>query len=278
MSAATRTSIRDVPGNVIVESWFPQPSVIPQVDAVIHHGGNNSFTECLYFGKPAIIMPYVWDGHDNATRVEETGHGFKMPRYDWTDDRAARQDRGLPHRPGDEGEARGDVEAHAGAERAGEGGGPAGKAAVTSSAPHLHEASTRDRPCRLGRPARRDRGRVALDRPARPQGAEQPAGNRHLGLHAGRWRLSIPRDEFCHFVAGRATYRSDDGEVIEVAAGTLVMFPAGWTGECTVHETIRNIYMLAEDEPDTKEPKMPTPIMKSPLDRPTSSTGASSRR
>jgi MGT family glycosyltransferase len=75
----------DVPGNVIVESWFPQPSVIPQVDAVIHHGGNNSFTECLYFGKPAIIMPYVWDGHDNATRVEETGHGFGMPRYDWTD-------------------------------------------------------------------------------------------------------------------------------------------------------------------------------------------------
>ena len=75
----------DVPPNVIVEGWFPQPSVIPQVDAVIHHGGNNSFTECLYFGKPAIIMPYVWDGHDNATRVEETGHGFKMPRYDWTD-------------------------------------------------------------------------------------------------------------------------------------------------------------------------------------------------
>jgi UDP:flavonoid glycosyltransferase YjiC (YdhE family) len=30
-------------------------------------------------------MPYVWDGHDNATRVEETGHGFKMPRYDWSD-------------------------------------------------------------------------------------------------------------------------------------------------------------------------------------------------
>jgi MGT family glycosyltransferase len=75
----------DIPPNVIIDSWFPQPSVIPQVDAVIHHGGNNSFTECLYFGKPAIIMPYVWDGHDNATRVQETGHGFKMDRYDWTD-------------------------------------------------------------------------------------------------------------------------------------------------------------------------------------------------
>lgn len=81
----------DVPPNVVIDSWFPQPSVIPQVDAVIHHGGNNSFTECLYFGKPAIIMPYVWDGHDNATRVEETGHGFKSHRYDWTDADLARK-------------------------------------------------------------------------------------------------------------------------------------------------------------------------------------------
>ncbi len=74
----------NVPPNVILDKWFPQPSVIPQVDAVIHHGGNNTFTECLYFGKPSIIMPYVWDGHDNATRVHETGHGIKMHRNLWT--------------------------------------------------------------------------------------------------------------------------------------------------------------------------------------------------
>ncbi len=77
---------KDIPDNVIVGKWFPQPSVIKQVDAVIHHGGNNSFTECLYFGKPAIIMPYVWDGHDNAMRVQETGHGYKLDRYTWTDE------------------------------------------------------------------------------------------------------------------------------------------------------------------------------------------------
>lgn len=76
----------DIPPNVVIESWFPQPSVIPQVDLVIHHGGNNSFTECLYFGKPAIIMSFVWDGHDNAMRVQETGHGFRAERYDWTDE------------------------------------------------------------------------------------------------------------------------------------------------------------------------------------------------
>jgi MGT family glycosyltransferase len=75
----------ELPANVIIDSWFPQPSVIPQVDVVIHHGGNNSFTECLFFGKPAIIMPFAWDGHDNATRVQETGHGFRMTRADWTE-------------------------------------------------------------------------------------------------------------------------------------------------------------------------------------------------
>jgi UDP:flavonoid glycosyltransferase YjiC (YdhE family) len=75
----------DVPPNVHLASWYPQPSVIAMADLVIHHGGNNSFTECLYFGKPAIIIPYVWDGHDNATRVAETGHGLKLPRARWSE-------------------------------------------------------------------------------------------------------------------------------------------------------------------------------------------------
>lgn len=61
----------------------------------------------------------------------------------------------------------------------------------------------------------------------------------------GRWRLVIPRDEFCHFVAGQATYHGDDGEVIEIYPGTCVLFPAGWSGEAEVHETIRNVYMLS---------------------------------
>ncbi len=81
---------KKVPENVILDKWFPQPSVIAQADAVIHHGGNNTFTECLYFGKPSIIMPYVWDGHDNATRVQETGHGLKMHRSNWQSEELSR--------------------------------------------------------------------------------------------------------------------------------------------------------------------------------------------
>lgn len=60
----------------------------------------------------------------------------------------------------------------------------------------------------------------------------------------GRWRLRIPRDEFCHFITGRATYYSDEGEVIEITQGTAIMFPAGWAGACLVTETIRNLYFL----------------------------------
>jgi len=80
---------RDVPGNVHLEKWYPQPAVIPHVDLFIHHGGNNSFNEALYFGKPAIIMPYCWDGLDNATRIQDTGFGAKLPRYAWSDEQFA---------------------------------------------------------------------------------------------------------------------------------------------------------------------------------------------
>jgi MGT family glycosyltransferase len=74
----------DIPENVHTSDWFPQPSVVEQADVVLHHGGNNTTTECLYYGTPAVVLPYAWDGFDNATRVEETGHGFTLHRSDWT--------------------------------------------------------------------------------------------------------------------------------------------------------------------------------------------------
>jgi MGT family glycosyltransferase len=75
----------DVPGNVHLESWYPQPAVLPHVALFIHHGGNNSFNEALYFGKPAIIMPFCWDGLDNAARIHDTGYGEQLPRYTWSE-------------------------------------------------------------------------------------------------------------------------------------------------------------------------------------------------
>lgn len=78
-----RDEYRDVPDNVFIDSWFPQPSVVEQASLFIHHGGNNSFCEALYYGMPSIVMPYCWDGHDNARRAAETGVGLHLDRYRW---------------------------------------------------------------------------------------------------------------------------------------------------------------------------------------------------
>ncbi|TGQ90069.1 glycosyl transferase family 1 [Mesorhizobium sp. M8A.F.Ca.ET.208.01.1.1] len=80
-----RDAYRAVPDNVYLDAWFPQPSVVAKSDLFIHHGGNNSFCEALRFGVPSLIMPYCWDGHDNAQRAGETGVGDHIGRDGWTE-------------------------------------------------------------------------------------------------------------------------------------------------------------------------------------------------
>jgi MGT family glycosyltransferase len=77
--------------NMVGAEFLPQTSVLPQVDLVITHGGNNTVTESLFFGKPMVVLPIFWDQHDNAQRLAETGFGIRVDTYahDPTDLRAA---------------------------------------------------------------------------------------------------------------------------------------------------------------------------------------------
>jgi MGT family glycosyltransferase len=67
--------------NMVGEEFLPQTSILPRVDTVITHGGNNTVTESLYFGKPMVLLPVFWDQYDNAQRMSETGFGIRLDTY-----------------------------------------------------------------------------------------------------------------------------------------------------------------------------------------------------
>jgi MGT family glycosyltransferase len=75
----------DLAPNMWGAEFVPQTSVIPLVDLVISHGGNNTTTESLHFGKPMIVLPLFWDQYDNAQRIAELGFGARLDTYGFTD-------------------------------------------------------------------------------------------------------------------------------------------------------------------------------------------------
>jgi UDP:flavonoid glycosyltransferase YjiC (YdhE family) len=76
----------ELAGNMVGAEFLPQVSVLPQVSAVITHGGNNTTTESMWFGKPLLVLPIFWDQHDNAQRVHECGYGLRLATYSFQDD------------------------------------------------------------------------------------------------------------------------------------------------------------------------------------------------
>jgi MGT family glycosyltransferase len=71
--------------NMTGDAFLPQPAILPQVDLVITHGGNNTVVESFHHGKPMVVLPLFWDQVDNAQRVHETGFGRRLATYDFED-------------------------------------------------------------------------------------------------------------------------------------------------------------------------------------------------
>ncbi|MET9002509.1 glycosyltransferase [Amycolatopsis sp. NPDC004169] len=58
-----------------VADHVPQRALLPEVSAVVHHGGNNSFTECLAAGVPAVALPFSSDQFAVAHDLERIPAG-----------------------------------------------------------------------------------------------------------------------------------------------------------------------------------------------------------
>ena len=71
--------------NMAGDGFLPQPAILPMVDLVITHGGNNTVVESFHHGKPMVVLPLFWDQVDNAQRVDETGFGRRLATYDFED-------------------------------------------------------------------------------------------------------------------------------------------------------------------------------------------------
>jgi MGT family glycosyltransferase len=76
----------DLADNMVGAEFLPQTTLMPHVDAVITHGGNNTVTEALHLGKPMVVLPLFWDQYDNAQRMDELGLGVRLPTYTFDDE------------------------------------------------------------------------------------------------------------------------------------------------------------------------------------------------
>jgi MGT family glycosyltransferase len=86
VSMGPRHAEYELAPNMWGAEFLPQTRVIPLVDIVVTHGGNNTVTEAFHFGKPMILVPLFWDQHDNAQRVHEAGFGVRLDTYAFSDE------------------------------------------------------------------------------------------------------------------------------------------------------------------------------------------------
>ncbi|XP_034662798.1 UDP-glucuronosyltransferase 2B1-like [Drosophila subobscura] len=67
------------PANVLIKKWYPQPDILAHsnVKIFITHGGLLSTIESLYFGKPVLGLPVLYDQH-NVERARRIGFGLGL--------------------------------------------------------------------------------------------------------------------------------------------------------------------------------------------------------
>jgi uncharacterized cupin superfamily protein len=60
---------------------------------------------------------------------------------------------------------------------------------------------------------------------------------------ASRWEFTT-RGEVIYVLKGRMTVQEDGGDEVELTEGSSCIFPIGWKGVWTVHETLRKVFVV----------------------------------
>lgn len=72
------TQLREVPGNVRVETWVDQAEVLGEASLMICHGGSGTVYGALAAGVPIVVMPMFADHFANATLVARANAGLQV--------------------------------------------------------------------------------------------------------------------------------------------------------------------------------------------------------
>jgi uncharacterized cupin superfamily protein len=60
---------------------------------------------------------------------------------------------------------------------------------------------------------------------------------------ASRWEF-LTRGEIIYVLKGHMTVQEDGGDAMELTEGSSCIFPIGWKGVWTVHETLRKVFVV----------------------------------
>jgi rhamnosyltransferase subunit B len=68
----------DLGPNVCVVDYAPHSQLFPRTSCIVHHGGIGTTGQALMSGKPQLVVPFMGDQPDNATRIVAMGVGKQL--------------------------------------------------------------------------------------------------------------------------------------------------------------------------------------------------------
>jgi rhamnosyltransferase subunit B len=74
--------------DICVIDYAPHSKLFPRASCIVHHGGIGTTGQALMSGKPQLIVPFMGDQPDNASRIMAMGVGSQLPAKSYTARRA----------------------------------------------------------------------------------------------------------------------------------------------------------------------------------------------